>query len=185
MVISRTLDDKHWTVAYLLDDGPVQLLPLRPRAKKRTFLFSNRKDLEGYPLVKMHPLVIKTRDGLKLVSYLTLPQAADPTATAAEPAAADGAATCTAGPGAATAGASTASHQWLANRGYAVLSVNFRGSTGFGKEFVNAGNKRVGRQDARRPDRRGRTGPSSRRSPTRTRSRSWAAATAATPRWSA
>ena len=30
-------------------------------------------------------------------------------------------------------------HQWLANRGYAVLSVNFRGSTGFGKEFINAG----------------------------------------------
>ena len=39
-------------------------------------------------------------------------------------------------------------HQWLANRGYAVLSVNFRASTGFGKSFVNAGNKRVGREDA-------------------------------------
>ena len=32
-------------------------------------------------------------------------------------------------------------HQWLANRGYAVLSVNFRGSTGFGKKFLNAGNR--------------------------------------------
>ena len=41
-------------------------------------------------------------------------------------------------------------HQWLANRGYAVLSVNFRGSTGFGKSFINAGNMRVGRQDAGR-----------------------------------
>ena len=35
-------------------------------------------------------------------------------------------------------------HQWLANRGYAVLSVNFRGSTGFGKEFISAGDLRVG-----------------------------------------
>ena len=37
-------------------------------------------------------------------------------------------------------------HQWLANRGYAVLSVNFRGSTGFGKAFVNAGDKEWGRK---------------------------------------
>ena len=76
-------------------------------------------------------------------------------------------------------------HQWLANRGYAVLSVNFRGSTGFGKEFLNAGNKEwAGKMhddllDAvdwaveRRHRRR------------KTRSPSWAAATAATPRSSA
>ena len=60
--------------------------------------------------------------------------------------------------GAATTGATAPCHQWLANRGYAVLWVNYRGSTGFGKKFINAGNLRVGRQDARRPDRRGRLG---------------------------
>ena len=76
-----------------------------------------------------------------------------------------------------------AEHQLLANRGYAVLSVNFRGSTGFGKKFINAGNHEwAGKMhddliDAvdwavARENRR------SRRSP------SWAAATAATPRWS-
>ena len=31
--------------------------------------------------------------------------------------------------------------QWLANRGYGVLQVNFRSSTGFGKDFLNAGNE--------------------------------------------
>jgi len=47
----------------------------------------------------------------------------------------------TADPGRATLWGLDPEHQWLANRGYAVLSVNFRGSTGFGKRFVNAGNR--------------------------------------------
>jgi dipeptidyl aminopeptidase/acylaminoacyl peptidase len=34
--------------------------------------------------------------------------------------------------------------QWLANRGYACLQVNFRGSTGYGKDFLNAGNREWG-----------------------------------------
>ena len=37
-------------------------------------------------------------------------------------------------------------HQWLANRGYAVLSVNYRASTGFGKSFTNAGDLQWGRK---------------------------------------
>ena len=46
----------------------------RPRAaKKATFLFTNRTSMEGLPLAKMHPRVLKSRDGLNLVSYLTLP----------------------------------------------------------------------------------------------------------------
>ena len=91
----------------------------------------------------------------------------------------------TAARGRATATAINGTHQWLANRGYAVLSVNFRGSTGFGKAFVNAGNLRMGPQDARRPDRRGRLGGRARHRHRATRSRSWAAATAATRRSSA
>ena len=45
--------------------------------------------------------------------------------------------------------------QWLANRGYLCVQVNFRGSTGYGKAFVNAGDREWGRADAGRPDRRG------------------------------
>ena len=48
-------------------------------SKKITPLFSNRKSLEGVALAPMHPEVIKARDGLELVSYLTLPRASDPT----------------------------------------------------------------------------------------------------------
>ena len=64
-----------------LPDGrrPGALLPSTiGRTRKPTFLFTNRKSLEGLPLAKMHPVVIKSRDGLNLVSYLTLPKASDP-----------------------------------------------------------------------------------------------------------
>ena len=51
----------------------------------------------------------------------------------------------TAAPGPATAGGYNPYAQWLANRGYAVMQVNFRGSTGYGKKFLNAGNKQWGK----------------------------------------
>ena len=89
----------------------------------------------------MHPVVIKSRDGLNLVSYLTLPKAADPEQHGpAERAAADGA-VVHGGPWGRDTWGYDPEHQLLANRGYAVLSVNYRGSTGFGKKFTNAGNK--------------------------------------------
>ncbi len=47
-------------------------------SKKSTFLFTNRPNLEGLPLQKMHARVIDSRDGMKLVSYLTLPPGTDP-----------------------------------------------------------------------------------------------------------
>ena len=121
-------------------------------AKKLTKLFTTRPELEGKPLASMHPVEIKSRDGLTLVCV---------------PVAAAGHATRTAtarpdkplpmvllvhgGPWARDEFGYNPEHQWLANRGYAVLAVNFRGSTGFGKNFINAGDARVGRQDARRP----------------------------------
>lgn len=72
-VSSRTLDDSQWIVSYLLDNGPVRFYHFDRKTKKSTFLFTNRKEMEGLTLQKMHPRVIKSRDGLDLVSYLTLP----------------------------------------------------------------------------------------------------------------
>ena len=163
--------------------GAGHLSPLRARhAASIAELFATRPDLAPYRLAPMRGNIVRARDGLELVCYLTLPagrEAGSPRRRCRWCSA------CTADRGPATAGASTRNHQWLANRGYAVLSVNYRGSTGFGKKFINAGERRVGRQDARRPARRRRLGGRSRASPTEAGSPSWAAATAATRRWSA
>ncbi len=72
-VVSRTLDDKRWVVAYMIDNGPVRYYCYDRDDMKAQFLFTNRKALEGIPLAKMHPIIIKARDGMDLVSYLTLP----------------------------------------------------------------------------------------------------------------
>lgn len=142
-VTSRTLDDTLWTVAYILDAGPVKYYVYDRAAEgdaRMRYLFSNRDDLDQYPLVKMHSPVIKSRDGLDLVCYLSLPPGTD--------ADADGRPThplpmildVHGGPWARDSWGYDPSHQWLANRGYAVLNVNYRGSTGFGKDFINAAN---------------------------------------------
>jgi dipeptidyl aminopeptidase/acylaminoacyl peptidase len=139
-VLSRTLDDKRWIVAYSPDNGPTRYYLYDRAAKKATFLFTNRAAFENLPLAKMIPVIIKSRDGLDLVSYLTLPIESNP----------DGATRPTkplpmilyvhGGPWARDAWGFDPVHQWLANRGYAVLAINFRGSDGFGKAFLNAGN---------------------------------------------
>src|SRR5205823_2617290 len=76
-VASRTLDDKRWIVAFLMDNGPVRYYLYDRGTRKAKFLFTDRKDLEGLPLQKMGPFILKSRDGFPLVSYLTLPPGAD------------------------------------------------------------------------------------------------------------
>ena len=104
------------------------------------FLFNNRDDLGDYPLVKMHDRVIKSRDGLNLVSYLSLPPGSDPDNDGIPNQPLPMVLDVHGGPWARDGWGLNGYHQWLANRGYAVLSVNYRGSTGFGKEFINAAN---------------------------------------------
>ena len=82
-------------------------------------------------LRRLEPVVITARDGLLLNGYLTRPAAAagnpPPLVLAIH-----------GGPYWRDTWGFSPTHQWLANRGYAVLSVNYRGSTGFGKAFVTA-----------------------------------------------
>lgn len=140
-VLSRSDDDKRWVVAYTVSDGPVRYY-LYDRAKKKAdFLFTNRPELEKVKLSKMLPRVIKARDGLDLVSYLTIPAAADPDGDGVPNKALPMVLVVHGGPWARDSWGLNSNHQWLASRGYAALSVNYRGSTGFGKKFVNAANK--------------------------------------------
>ncbi len=141
LVPSRSLDEKRWIVAYVLSDGPVRFYRYDRDTKKATFLFTNAKSLESVKLAKMHPVAVKSRDGLDLVSYLTLPTATDPKASGRPDRPLPTVLLVHGGPWGRDDWGYNRSHQWLASRGYAVLSVNFRGSTGFGKSFINAGNK--------------------------------------------
>ncbi|MEO1009163.1 MAG: S9 family peptidase [Planctomycetota bacterium] len=143
-VTSRTLDDRRWIVAFTRDDGPLEYWLYDRDDRKASYLFSNRPALDGVTLSKMHSVVIEARDGLQLVSYLTMPHDADATQKAGDPRAAEPLPMVLlvhGGPWARDAWGYNSFHQWLASRGYAVLSVNFRGSTGFGKSFINAGDR--------------------------------------------
>jgi dipeptidyl aminopeptidase/acylaminoacyl peptidase len=101
-------------------------------------MFETRPELAEAPLQPMHPVVIQSRDGKNLVSYLTLPPGTDVDATGRPKRPVPMVLGVHGGPWARDSYGYSEFHQWLANRGYAVLSVNFRGSTGFGKDFVNA-----------------------------------------------
>jgi len=138
---SRTLDDKKWIVTYVMDNGPVRYYVYDRPQKKATFLFTNNQDLEKATLAKMTPIIIKSRDGMDLISYLTLPPAERVNGTTPRPSKPlPMVLNVHGGPWGRDAWGYNPTHQWLANRGYAVLSVNFRGSTGFGKNFINASN---------------------------------------------
>ncbi len=140
-VVSQTLDDQLWMVAYVLDDGPIRYYRYNRTTRQGQFLFTNRKDLEGLKLAKMYPRVIKARDGLNLVSYLSLPAGSDPTGKGKPEKPLPAVLLVHGGPWGRSEWGYDSYHQWLTNRGYAVLDVNFRSSTGFGKRFINAGNK--------------------------------------------
>ncbi len=137
-VNSRTLNDQYWLVSDSSDQAPVRYYHYDRAAKRATFLFTDRPELEQYTLATMQPKLIPSRDGLEMVCYLTTP----PNSSSPVPMVL----LVHGGPWARDAWGYDAQTQWLANRGYAVLQVNFRASTGFGKAFTNAGNLEWGRK---------------------------------------
>jgi dipeptidyl aminopeptidase/acylaminoacyl peptidase len=133
-VESRDVSDRVWVVSYLADDAPVYYHAFDRASRKATALFSNRPQLERQRLAEMRPISFKARDGLLLHGYLTLPAGSAgknlPMVVNVH-----------GGPWGRDTWGLDNEAQWLANRGYAVLQVNFRGSTGYGKQYLNAGDR--------------------------------------------
>ncbi len=137
-VVNRDRDDKTWLVAFNEDRGPIRYYAWDREARKGTFLFVHQPKLEGLPLAQMRAVSFPARDGLTLNGYLTVPVGVK-TSNLPLVLFVHG------GPWARDSWGYNPYAQWLANRGYAVLQVNFRGSTGYGKKFLNAGNKQWGK----------------------------------------
>ena len=138
---SRTEDDRLWVVGASSDLRPGIAYLYDRAALSLRLLYQTRPELAGAQLCAMRHATIAARDGLPLICYLTQPS---------ETSSGDGRAPTPlvllvhGGPWARDGFGYNPTHQWLANRGYAVLSVNFRGSTGLGKQLVNAGNHEWG-----------------------------------------
>ncbi len=145
-IMSRTEDDRTWIVGARSDIRPGVAYLYDRAAGTIDKLYETRPDLHGAPLASMHPVTIPARDGSKLVSYLTLPRRLDPNGTGRPTEPAPMVLLVHGGPWARDTFGYNSYAQWLADRGYAVLSVNFRGSTGLGKRFINAGNREWGRR---------------------------------------
>lgn len=136
-MVSRDNADSTWIVAYFTPQNPASYYVYDRTSKEMTFLFTAIPALEDYQIADIKPLLIPARDGWELPSYLTLPvNAADeplPMVLYVH-----------GGPWARDYYGYDPFAQLLANRGFAVLQVNFRASSGFGKEHLNAGNKEWG-----------------------------------------
>ena len=133
-VTSRDRADERWLVAFTTDDGGASYYSYDRGKGTGTHLFDARPDLAGYALARMEPVSFTSRDGLVVEGYLTVPPG-EPGRPMPMVLNVHG------GPWARDGWGYDPEAQWLANRGYACLQVNYRGSTGYGKDFLNAGNK--------------------------------------------
>ena len=144
VVQARTDADDKWIVSADRVVEPASVYLFDRKARTLTKLYTGRPELVGAPLVPMWPVEIKSRDGLTMPSYLTLPAGVDANRDGRPDRPVPLVLFVHGGPWGRDSYGYNPYHQWLANRGYAVLSVNFRASTGFGKDFIAAGNLQWG-----------------------------------------
>jgi dipeptidyl aminopeptidase/acylaminoacyl peptidase len=137
-LVSRDNGDQKWIVAIRRSDAPESYYVFDRDTKKLTRMFDSNPDILRFPRAPKKPVVIRARDGLQMVSYLTTPLGVDPKKLPLV-------LLIHGGPWDRDDDSYDPEVQFLANRGYAVLQVNYRGSTGFGIDFFNAGNNQLGR----------------------------------------
>jgi len=136
-ISSRDDPDDTWLVGFTADNGPVPYYSYDRATRKATFLFDHRPDLNEYTLAQVEPISFTSRDSLTIHGYITFPPGKErknlPMVLNVH-----------GGPWYRDTWGYNPEAQWLANRGYICLQVNFRGSTGYGKDFANAGDREWG-----------------------------------------
>jgi dipeptidyl aminopeptidase/acylaminoacyl peptidase len=129
--------DRIWLVAFTNDAGPILYFAYDRQTGRSLFLFEHRPELSRYKLAAMEPFEFTARDGLTIHGYLTFPPGAD---RGRLPAVVN----VHCGPWDRDSWGFDPEAQWMANRGYLCVQVNYRGSTGYGKAFINAGDREWG-----------------------------------------
>src|SRR3989338_3513815 len=136
-IVSRDHADTTWLIAFIKDNGAIPYYAYDRKKGTAKFLFHHKPDLNNYTLSKMEPISFESRDGLTIHGYITYPPRTQkkrlPMVLNVH-----------GGPWGRDTWGYHPEAQWLANRGYISLQVNFRGSTGYGKAFTNAGDKEWG-----------------------------------------
>ena len=130
--------DRLWLVTLVPSDGPVRYYLYDRSGGGLRFLFAHKPDLGGYALAPMEAFSFTARDGLEIHGYVTYPPEVERRDLPAV-------LNVHGGPWARDTWGYNPEAQWLANRGYVSIAVNFRGSTGYGKAFGNAADKQWGR----------------------------------------
>ena len=146
LITDVTQDFNTWLVTFNTDRKSPSVWRWDRKTQKGERLFSLRPELDSAGLAPMWPQIVKSRDGLDLVSYVTLPNEADANHDGKADHPVPTVFWIHGGPWSRDDWGYHPIHQQLANRGYAVISVNYRGSTGFGKKFTNAGDLQWGKK---------------------------------------
>ncbi len=134
---SSTKDETKFIVSTFSDVDPGTVWIFDRKTKNLSTLYTSREKLERKALSPMRPVRYKSSDGLEIPAYLTLPKGM-PEKNLPLVVVPHG------GPWGRDSWGYNSMAQFLANRGYAVLSPNFRASTGFGKKFLDSGNNQWG-----------------------------------------